>query len=495
MTVLAPQAREEHQFLSLHVIETLIAVLPVRDENGRPKSIPFGGEERHMVTAQSRRRAERTHSRTRAGAGDGPLAAYTMGMRTREWALLTAAALKERGWTDPDEALTTAKAVLEGVGLKFGDRERTRHLTKVLLFAPEDAGEKIAKVIDEDREAIQSWVGEYERAKAAANAPRGKRRGVRKTAEAPESAETDAADTASAPEGAGAGAEAPPEGAADKLPKLPKEVRAGVLAALAPAEAIDIALYGRFLAEIADSPNVDGAVQSGAAFTVHAAEEVDDFYSAADDAKLRRKANALDYLDAVDDGGAGMTGYQSLISGTFYRHAALDRQQLRVNLALGGMAPGRVETAARAAEQEFVEAFVNAVPAAKKNTTASTGSLPKLVLAFDGKRPFNYAAVFERPVDEGREGPASLVAVRRLLKQHRLVTRKRADIARGHVLTYDVDVEDLLTVLRDGGELVAVPVDDVRELTGDVRELTGGVRELTEGVRELTGDAQELTGA
>ena len=86
---------------------------------------------------------------------------------------------------------------------------------------------------------------------------------------------------------------------------------------------------------LVESPNIDGAIQTGAAFTVHAAEQTDDFYSAADDAKLQRKAHALDYLDATDDGGAGMTGYQSLISGTFYRHAALDRRDHRWFLAAG----------------------------------------------------------------------------------------------------------------------------------------------------------------
>ncbi|MYU47866.1 CRISPR-associated protein, partial [Streptomyces sp. SID7803] len=54
------------QFLSLHLLETLVAVLPVRDENGgAPKSIVYGGYERHMITSQARRRAERVHTRNR----------------------------------------------------------------------------------------------------------------------------------------------------------------------------------------------------------------------------------------------------------------------------------------------------------------------------------------------------------------------------------------------------------------------------------------------
>ncbi|MFJ6620787.1 type I-E CRISPR-associated protein Cas7/Cse4/CasC [Kitasatospora sp. NPDC091335] len=452
MTIVRTSAVAErldgHQFLSLHALESLVAVLPVRDENGMAKIIPFGGETRNLITSQARRRAERTLSREKANAGEGALAGYTMGIRTREWALLTAEALRGLGWEEQD-ALPVAKAVLEGVGLKFGDKERTRNLTKVLLFAPEDAGAKLAEYLAANRDGVVSWAGEFEEARKAAETAKARSKGKRRAAAADEDTlpveVEEAADTA--------------------IPTLPKAVRAAVLAALAPRDAIDIALYGRFLAEIADSPNVDGAVMTGPAFTVHAAAQIDDFYSAADDSKIRRKANALDYLDAADDAGAGMTGYQSLISGTFYRYAALDRVQLRVNLMAGGLSAEKADEAAVAAERQFVEAFVDAMPAAKKNTTASTGSLPKLVLAFDGKRPFNYSAVFEDPIDEQADGGASLAAATRLLKHHRLVTRKRSDIAGGRVLTYDLGIQDLLDELAAQGALAAAEADTAEELT------------------------------
>lgn len=449
---------ESHPFLSLHAIDTLVAVLPVRDENGQPKSIPFGGETRHMITSQARRRAERTYSRDRSNSGQGPLVDYTMGLRTREWALIAAKALQELGW-DSQEALATAKAALESVGLKFGDKDSTRDLTKVLLFAPQEAGADIAQALDKQRTEVAEWLKRFQEAKAAA-AAEAKKSGAKRTGR------RTAGDDAPADGNDGPEVDSPEAATAKpKLLPLPKALKQAVLTALSPGDSIDIALYGRFLAEIVESPNIDGAIQTGAAFTVHAAEQTDDFYSAADDAKLQRKTHALDYLDATDDGGAGMTGYQSLISGTFYRHAALDRRQLRTNLAIGGMTSDAAEIAAQAAEQEFVEAFVNAVPAAKKNSTASTGNLPKVVLAFDGQRPFNYAGAFERPVDESRDGSASLISAQRLLEQHRLVTRKRSDISAGRVLTYDLDIENLLAQMHDAGTLTPTAVDTVEELT------------------------------
>ncbi|MDX6741539.1 type I-E CRISPR-associated protein Cas7/Cse4/CasC [Actinocorallia sp. A-T 12471] len=418
------------QFLSLHLIETLAAVLPVRDENAQPKTLVFGGVERHMITSQARRRAERVHTRDRANAGRGALRGRSMGVRTREWAILAGRELESaHGW-EKDDALVTTRAVMEGSGLKFGDpKKRTvANLTKVLIFAPSDAAARIAGHIAAAAEEIKAWRDEYFAAQAEI-AARKPRRGARKT------------ETAEATE------EAP--AAKPTLPPLPRPTRDAVLLALAPRDAIDIALYGRFLAEIPDSPNVDGAVQTGHAFTVHEAEQIEDFYAAADDAKLDRKRNALSFLDSADDAGAGMTGYQSLISGTFYRHAVLDRVQLRANLRIAGMAEEEAEAAASEAEAEFVNAFVEAVPEAKKNSTASTGSLPALVLAFEGERPYNYASAFQRPVDEGPasaggEGPAGPAAVRRLLRHHGFVSGRRPDLRTERVLTYDPEVDALL---------------------------------------------------
>ncbi|MEV6973737.1 type I-E CRISPR-associated protein Cas7/Cse4/CasC [Kitasatospora sp. NPDC093806] len=451
------------QYLSLHLLETLVAVLPVRDENGMPKEISLGGDVRTMITSQARRRAERTHSRNRANAGDGPLAGYAMGLRTREWAKITATALEAHGWPRT-EALATAKGVLNGVGLKFGDKPNTADLTKVLLFAPENAGQVLADYLHGNRPAIADWTAEYLTVQSAA-AERKARATARRRAQAKARKEGTPLPIEE-PFAASADEEGTEE---EKLPTLPREVREAVLGALAPRDAIDIALYGRFLAEIADSPNVDGAVQTAHAFTVQPAEHIDDFYSAADDAKLdrrdRARANALDHLDAAEDSGAGMTGYQSLVSGTFYRHAVLDRHKLRANLRASGMAAAEVEAAAVAAEREVVDAFVNSQPRAKTNTTASAGSLPKLVMAFDGKRPFNYGLAFETAIFEEDEGPASLQATRRLLAQHALVTRKRDDITPARLLTYDLAVERLLAEAAAAGTLPGSEVDTVEELT------------------------------
>ncbi|MGW2426372.1 type I-E CRISPR-associated protein Cas7/Cse4/CasC [Streptomyces sp. NPDC001709] len=446
------------QYLSLHALETFAAALPVRDENGQPKAFVYGGAERTAISAQARRRAERTHSRQRANQGEGPLASYSSGRRTREWALFTRDALvKNHDW-DPDQAIYAAKAALEGLGLKFGEKESTALLTKVLFYAPEDSGDRIADHLNTQADAFNSWLTEYTAAKAEAAAREEAKKNAKKNARKKTTTTADV--------------DAPVEPAAKdskeeevKIPPLPKDLRTGILTAFAPRDAIDITVFGRFLAEVAELRTVDGAAQHSWAFTIAPAEHIDDFYAAADDAKLERRQNALDFLDAADNAGAGMTGYQSLISGTFYRHAALDRHKLRVNLQASGMTADEAETAAQAAEAEFIQAFVDAVPRAKANSTASTGSLPNLVLAHEGARPYFYAGAFQRHIDETSDGPAALAGAKRLLDHHRLITTKRTDATPGRVLTYDLDIQELIDQLTADGTLPAAEATTLEQLT------------------------------
>jgi len=206
----------------------MVAVLPVRDENGQAKVVPYGGETRNLITAQSRRRAERTYSRERANAGEGALAGYSTGMRTREWALRTARALHDLGW-DPgsDEALRLAKATLEAVGLKFGDKERTKDLTKVLLFAPRDTGEQIAETLAEHRDTATAWLADFETAKAQA---------AQRTRTTGRARRTTAAQSESESEPAQQDVPVTP------LPPLPRELRNQVLAEYCRVRIVDLEL-------------------------------------------------------------------------------------------------------------------------------------------------------------------------------------------------------------------------------------------------------------
>ncbi|MEV4130171.1 type I-E CRISPR-associated protein Cas7/Cse4/CasC [Nocardia sp. NPDC049707] len=425
----------DDQYLSLHAITTFSGVLLNRDENNLPKELVYGGVTRTRVSAQSWRRAERMYMRNQANNGKGPLAGHTFGIRTREWAIETADALVELGWPR-EKANAMARLALEHCNLNFGDPDKDPMKTKVAIFAPADAGSRMATILHSPPVTLDDWfeaetkrLREEAERRAAVQAAKQSRKG--KTSE-PASTEEQL-----------------------EVTPIPKKVRDALVAALAPADAIDIALFGRMLAEIAEATDVDGAIQSMHAFTVDAAEVDDDFFTAVDDRKESRRT-AFDAIDgwAGDDSGAAMTGYQSLTSGTFYRNAVLDRAQLRRNLIRAGIPSEEVAERAVAAERAYIESFCHSVPNAKKNNTGALGTLPKLVLAVSGSRPVNYASAFEQAL-VANDQSVSIQAAKRLLRQHEFAAAKLPGISAGRALTYDIDIADEI-LGKDSTSVVSV---------------------------------------
>ena len=91
------------------------------------------------------------------------------------------------------------------------------------------------------------------------------------------------------------------------------------------AHAVDIALFGRMVADDTDL-NVDAACQVAHAISTHAAENEYDFFTAVDDAKSRSEE---------EDAGAGMMGTVEFSSATMYRYATVNIDMVRHNLGDG----------------------------------------------------------------------------------------------------------------------------------------------------------------
>lgn len=85
---------------------------------------------------------------------------------------------------------------------------------------------------------------------------------------------------------------------------------------------IDLALFGRMVADVTDL-RVDAAAQVAHAISVHAVENEFDYYTAIDDDKSK---------DAEEDAGAGMIGTVEFNSSTLYRYATVSVHRLRENL-------------------------------------------------------------------------------------------------------------------------------------------------------------------
>lgn len=179
---------------------------------------------------------------------------------------------------------------------------------------------------------------------------------------------------------------------ADAVKDLP------VRGALADGHPIDVALFGRMVADI-PGLNVDAATQVAHALSTHPVEVEFDYYTAVDDENPK------------EDTGAGMIGTVEFNSSTLYRFATVGLHQLAENLG------GDLEAAAEAL-RVFLTAFVSSMPSGHENSFAhrTTPSLVSVVLRDD--QPVNLVSAFEDPVRANGHGIAQASAVRLAKEMH-----------------------------------------------------------------------------
>jgi CRISPR system Cascade subunit CasC len=151
---------------------------------------------------------------------------------------------------------------------------------------------------------------------------------------------------------------------------------------------IDLALFGRMVADVTDL-NVDASAQVAHALSTHAVDTEFDYFTAVDDHKAE---------DVEEDAGAGMIGTVEFNSSTLYRYATVDVDLLRQNL-------GDDEATVRAV-RAFVDAFVRSMPTGKQNTFANRTLPDAVVVAVRDDQPVSWVGAFEAPVlaaaSEGR---------------------------------------------------------------------------------------------
>jgi CRISPR system Cascade subunit CasC len=148
-------------------------------------------------------------------------------------------------------------------------------------------------------------------------------------------------------------------------------------------KAVDVALFGRMLADI-PAKNQDAACQVAHAISTHAVEREFDFYTAVDD------------LKPEDTAGADMMGTVEFNSACFYRYAVVDWEKLKENLQ------GDEDLSAKGL-RAFLEGFVVAEPSGKQNTFAAHN--PPEFVAVSVRRntaPRNLANAFETALRPGK---------------------------------------------------------------------------------------------
>lgn len=213
--------------------------------------------------------------------------------------------------------------------------------------------------------------------------------------------------------------------------------------ALQGPSAIDVALFGRMLAD-APEANVDATCQVEHALSVHKATREFDYYTAVDD-------NASE-----DNAGAGMIGTQEFVSSALYRYATINVDKLVSNV-------GDTEAAARAVEA-FTRSFTLSMPTGKQNTFANRTRPDFLLVEVRNDQPISLVNAFEEPVpNNGRAVPlaAAKLAAYAVNGDDQYGTQPLESFG---LVTDTADSEELRTLLN--GRWNNVGFDEIIERSG-----------------------------
>lgn len=335
-------------FVEFHLIQNFAPSNLNRDDTGAPKDALFGGHRRARVSSQCFKRAIRL-----AAQEHELVAPEHRGVRTKKLLTLLQDQLEGR---DPEEAKSKIEMALAAAGLKLKDDGKTEYL----LFLGEGEITGFAELIE------QHW-------DELAAVPGGSEKKGKKEAKA----------------------------------SAPAEVVKKAKALLNGGKAVDVALFGRMLADMPEV-NQDAACQVAHAISTHRVEREFDYFTAVDD------------KGGPEETGAGMIGQVEFNSATFYRYAVVDANKLLSNLQ------GDHELTLAALEA-FTQAKVRAIPTGKQNTFAAHNMPAFVGVCLRHAGPLNLANAFEKPVAAGRDQALSSLSVAELARHETQLASVYAD--------------------------------------------------------------------
>ncbi len=327
--------------IEIHVLQNFAPSNLNRDDTGAPKDALFGGTRRARISSQCLKRSVREFFRHKRE--DGFFAPDEIGVRTKRIYTAIADLLKEK--RDISDTITKAKTALSYLKIK-PKNEKTQYL---LFLSPREIKD-FANAIDEYWDQI---VGE--------------------PIETDDSAlEEEASDTVN-PEEQKAKGKAKNK---NKKPNIPKEFQEKLESVLNGGKSVDIALFGRMLADIPEK-NQNAACQVAHAISTHAVEREFDFYTAIDD------------LKPDDTSGSDMMGTVEFNSACFYRYAVVDLEALNKNLHDDS-------ELAKKSIRAFLEGFTVSEPTGKQNSFAAHNQPEFIAISVrHNAAPRNLANAFE----------------------------------------------------------------------------------------------------
>lgn len=316
--------------IEIHALQNFAPSNLNRDDTGAPKDAIFGGTRRARVSSQCQKRAVRQHFSELVK--QKALAPDDIAQRTKRILDALTRSLVDNGRAEPD-AKEKARLALAAMELTVKDDGKSEYL----LFLGQREISAIADIIN------QKW------------------------------------DAIIPPETAPAEGKKPGKAKKHAAQSATPELKKALDRALDGGKAVDVALFGRMLADMPEK-NQYAACQVAHAISTHSVEREFDFYTAVDD------------LKPEDTAGADMMGTVEFNSACFYRYAVVDWEKLVANLqtdtklAIKGL-------------QAFLEGFVLAEPTGKQNTFAAHN--PPEFVAVSVRRdaaPRNLANAFETAI-------------------------------------------------------------------------------------------------
>ncbi len=335
--------------VEIHALQNFAPSNLNRDDTGAPKDAFFGGTRRARVSSQCLKRSIRQHFLELAG--HDTLASDDVAFRTKRVLDALIKALSGKG---RPEAEAAAKARLALAAMELSVKEDGK--SEYLLFLGQRELSGIANIIHDKWDSITA-------SKVATE--EGKKPGKAKKQAA--------------------------QSADPELKKALDKVFDG-------GKALDIALFGRMLADMPEK-NQYAACQVAHAISTHAVEREFDFYTAVDD------------LKPEDNSGADMMGTVEFNSACFYRYAVVDWEKLVENLQ------DDTELAAKGL-RAFLEGFVVAEPTGKQNSFAAHN--PPEFVAVSVRRhsaPRNLANAFETAIRVKRDESLTKKSAEELAKK------------------------------------------------------------------------------
>jgi len=315
-------------FVEFHLIQNFAPSNLNRDDTGAPKDAIFGGHRRARVSSQCLKRSARDWFKSSQLFPDGSL-----GTRTRHLDRVVIEELKQIGFQNTDVFNEIVKLALKGKKAKDGedkkesDKEKEEEkVLSYLLYLSVPEIDQFRALIAKHSETLTTLSSKKK----------------------------------------------------IKPTDLPDELKADIKDCLKRSKAVDIALFGRMLADLPEE-NQDAACQVAHAISTHKVEREFDYFTAVDDE------------GDVDETGAGMIGQVEFNSATFYRYAVIDAQKLADNLQ------GDKELALTGIGA-FTQAMARAIPTGKQNTFAAHNPPSFVGVVLRHASPFNLANAFERPV-------------------------------------------------------------------------------------------------